>query len=305
MSGKRPHLFITEQLPLQKDREFTNAGGGGTYLRTSYQQHANKIYEEAALLKQEFEQATELNKISKRYFRVELPEEQTAWSSAGKKLEKDILANIVGSPEKNIAHVSTNISSFDLLVEQLSNYQNSKNHSGKSKFAALENISSIPLSEKITNRLKRQWGSEDFFGEVLISLFSDLTNEERETYKIAIETFLQHCKSYLRTKLCKKNPQGELVSVTPGNSLDIITDSYATVVRRDNQFSKELSHGDWELVVEQVSRWTLKDPNTRYGVAITISDPRRESGIDIAAMLQNEVPNRYSTQVNIREHIRL
>ena len=114
-----------------------------------------------------------------------------------------------------------------------------------------------------------------------------------------------YCKSYLRTKLLKKNSNEELVVVPNSKSVDTITDPYATIIRRDNYFSKGLSYGDWELVIEQISRWTLKNPNTRYGVAITISDPRKETGIDIAAMLQNEVPNRYSTQINVQSHIKL
>lgn len=191
-SIKRPHLFIVEQLPKPLDREYKVSGGGGTYPRSSYQNHANLIYKEAADLKKEFAHLEEFNKVNKRYYRVELPDKQSAWSGNGKNVEDNIHATIVGSPEKNIAHVSTNAASFDLFLEQLSTYQDSENNKGKSKFASLENVGLIPVNEKITARLKRNLDSKKFNGEALVSFFPDLTNEERETYKIAIAEFLKN-----------------------------------------------------------------------------------------------------------------
>ena len=88
MTNRRPHLFISEQLPTPLNREYDIKGGSGTFPRDSYQKHANKIYHEASVLKQQFEQIAEFNESTKRYFRVELPEEQATWTGIGKILKK-------------------------------------------------------------------------------------------------------------------------------------------------------------------------------------------------------------------------
>jgi hypothetical protein len=110
---KRPHLFIQEQLPPPEPRIYESGGGGGVYPRTDYKVHANKIYREAAELGAMFAKLGDTTSSEKIYFRVEFPEKLNMWSGKGEELEEKIHAQIVGSPAKNVGHVSTNKQSFN------------------------------------------------------------------------------------------------------------------------------------------------------------------------------------------------
>lgn len=194
MPNSRPHIIITnEAIPQATDRVYQSGGGGGTYQRASYQIHATKIYKEASELKAIFaKSAVSTDPREKVYFRVELPEKDfSVWSGDGTTLEEKIHAKIVGSPEKNVAHVSTNLESFDSLIEQLLRYKDTPQNTGKSSFAQIERFEKISISEKLSARLLRYMRSDDFDGDVLISFFSDLNRDEKATYKRSIQEFLK------------------------------------------------------------------------------------------------------------------
>ncbi|MDX1901852.1 MAG: S8 family peptidase [Gammaproteobacteria bacterium] len=187
----RPHLKLKEHKPLE-DRTFSG-GGGGTYQRTEYKQHANKIFKEAQILSQFFEKSMDHETTKKRYFRIELPEETNILaSSEGKKISDAVLGNLVGAPAKNIGHFSTIETSFSALLEQIKTYNDSDTNVGKSKFAPIENISSIPAKEKISVELENLIENKKYSGEILITLFSDLSREEQEGIKKSINLYLLH-----------------------------------------------------------------------------------------------------------------
>jgi len=185
----RPHLKISEHKPLL-ERKFTG-GGGGSYKRTEYINHSKKIFNEAQTLQKFFDDSLDKNIIKHRYFRVELPEGVNILTSEGKKLGDAVLGDLVGSPASNIGHFSTLESSFLNLVEQLKEYRDTSDHIGKSKFSSIEDFSSIPAKEKISESLTKLIKDEQYSGEALISLFADLAREEEETIKKAIGLYLK------------------------------------------------------------------------------------------------------------------
>jgi subtilisin family serine protease len=185
----RPHLKLTEHKPIE-DRTFTG-GGGGAYQRTEYKKHSNKIFREAQELSQFFESSTDHATMQRRYFRIELPEESNILSSSeGKKISEVVLGNLVGAPSKNIGHFSTLESSFATLLEQIKVYNETATNVGKSKFASIENISSIPENEKVSVELTKLIEAKQYSGEILVTLFTDLSREEQETIKKAINFYL-------------------------------------------------------------------------------------------------------------------
>lgn len=185
----RPHLKISEHKPII-DRKF-KGGGGGSYKRTEHASHAKKIFKEAQELQKIFEETLDKKIIKHRYFRVELPDPMNVLTSSGRKLSEAVLADLVGSPANNIGHFSTLESSFLNLIEQLKTYRDSNDHSGKSKFASIEDIGRIPAKEKISENLIKLIESKQYSGEALISLFPDLAREEEETLKRAIGIYLK------------------------------------------------------------------------------------------------------------------
>ena len=192
MSDKsRPHLKLSEHKPIE-DRIFPG-GGGGTYQRTEYKQHANKIFREAQILNQFFEKSVDIETTKKRYFRIELPKDSNILtSSEGKKISDTVSGNLVGAPAKNIGHFSTLETSFSALLEQIQTYSDTDTHVGKSKFAPIENISSIPVKEKISLELENLIDNKKYSGEILVTLFSDLSREEQEAIKKSINLYLLH-----------------------------------------------------------------------------------------------------------------
>lgn len=211
MSDKqRPHLKLTEHKPIE-DRVFSG-GGGGAFKRSEYKQHANKIFREAQELKSLLDSSIDNAATQRRYFRIQLPEETNILSSSeGKKISTNILGNLVGAPSKNIGHFSTLASSFSTLLEQLKNYNESDEHIGKSKFAPIENISVIPENEKISIDLANLIKTNQYSGEILVTLYSDLLREEQETVKKAISLYLESKEGQILGEL--DTSQGKLLRI--------------------------------------------------------------------------------------------
>lgn len=78
------------------------------------------------------------------------------------------------------------------MLEQIKTYNDTDKHVGKSKFAPIENISSIPEKEKISIELENLINKNKYSGEVLITLFSDLSRQEQEAIKKSINLYLLH-----------------------------------------------------------------------------------------------------------------
>lgn len=187
---KKPHLLINEILPTPAARIYETKGGGGTYPRTDYAQHASKIYKEAAHLNAFFAKVNENTVSEKVFFKIETPDDISLWSGKGTEIEKKIHAEIIGSPAKNIGYVSTNKSSFNSLIQQIERYHTSEENTGKSNFAQLEKIGEVTAEEKISSKFKLASESSAFNGEALISLFPNLTHSENAGYKALINKIL-------------------------------------------------------------------------------------------------------------------
>lgn len=117
MSDDRPHIVL-ERLKKRELRTYS-AGGGGTYPRTDYKRHANKIFKQAGQFAQEISKRAENNPADRVYFRVALPKDISAWSTKGQTVIENLHSEIVASPSKNVTHVSTRSRSFDLALEEL------------------------------------------------------------------------------------------------------------------------------------------------------------------------------------------
>ena len=216
----RPHIIIKKETSPPIKREY-DGGGGGTYPRASYQQHAAKIYQEVDHLRAIFAKVND-NNIDKRYFKVEIPEGHKVSTSEGKILEGNIFSTIVGSPNENIAHVSSNVKSFEDLTVQLEKYQNTDKNVGKSKFALIEGVYNIPFEEKVSERFLSQFENDQKEGEALITFFPDLNEEEMESVSKAIAQFL-------------KTKNGEILSFLPREEGALIK------VRSKREILKELA----------------------------------------------------------------
>jgi hypothetical protein len=114
-----------------------------------------------------------------------------------------------------------------------------------------------------------------------------------------------YCKSHLRTKICKISQDGELVDISADETDESVKDRYATVVRCDKTFSSHVTAGEWAVLVEQQSRWRPRSHLTPFAIVITVSDPRRQEGIDIYSAVRAEVPNKYRNELTVREKIRV
>lgn len=186
----RPHISLNGENHSPQVREY-NGGGGGTYKRTSYSLHAKQIFTEAQQLQSVIQDISSKVDIKKVYYRVEVPSDISMWSGAGEKISDNLHAEIVASPSRHVGHLSSPINSFNLLVEQLTEYNNSAKNVGKSNFAALEKITAIPAAEKILERMNRVMNSDSFNGKGLLSFFPDLTKEELSSYLTAIKLYLE------------------------------------------------------------------------------------------------------------------
>jgi hypothetical protein len=106
-----------------------------------------------------------------------------------------------------------------------------------------------------------------------------------------------YCKSHLRTKIVKLNQNKAEKEIAVDNTPDRLNERYSTVIRGAKTFSSHVSGGDWAMLIEQESRWKLKDPETPFAVVVTVEDPRRDTNIDIHAAIRAEAKNRYKGEL--------
>ena len=99
-----------------------------------------------------------------------------------------------------------------------------------------------------------------------------------------------------------KNKNAKDVSFSASNSID--SDRYSTVVKMEKSFSREISGGEWKIFVAHESRWTLKNPKTKFAVVITVEDPKKDPEIDIFSSIRSECPNRYQNVLTVQNRIR-
>lgn len=115
-----------------------------------------------------------------------------------------------------------------------------------------------------------------------------------------------YCKTHLRTNLYKIDANGNSVRVNSENGPLNINDMYSTVIRKDHSFSNRgIMDGEWKITVEQITRWRLKEENTKFGLLLTIIDPKNDPKIDIYSSIQSDVPNRYATEITSDVLIRI
>lgn len=183
----RPHLVI-ENPSTSEERTYT-AGGGGTYLRTSYARHAAKVYGEAQRLQTFISSRADASQTDQRYFRMELPSDQSTWTSSGRRLGAALKAEIVGAPSQTVAHLSTTQNGLALALDELKRYAGPAGV-GKSKFATLESIGPIPLTEKISTKARAAFERGDSTG-FLLSLFPGLSNAEKQAVALALGAWLR------------------------------------------------------------------------------------------------------------------
>lgn len=189
MTEERPHLLIEEPAHTAP-RTYPSGGGGGPYPRSDYALHAAKVYREAQTLEPYFRQRSDANATDRRYFRVELPADQSVWTSTGAKLTEALKADIVGAPSKTAGHLSSTGAALNLALAELQRYSGPKNV-GRSKFAILEAIGPIPITEKVSARARAILDDAQGDTSMLLSLFPDLSHVERQTIVQAIEQLLR------------------------------------------------------------------------------------------------------------------
>ena len=114
-----------------------------------------------------------------------------------------------------------------------------------------------------------------------------------------------YCKSHLRCKLIKLGEDGTQKEVGGEDSPEAIKERYSTLVRFERTFSSHVGGGDWHLLVEQESRWRLKDPRTPLAALITVEDPSRASNVDIHGMIRAEARGRYATELLTQHQLRV
>lgn len=113
-----------------------------------------------------------------------------------------------------------------------------------------------------------------------------------------------YCKSHIRTKIVKKDEKNTFKDVPFSGSSLLQEDRYSTVFKMEKCFSSKINSGKWKVLIAHESRWTLKNPQTRFAVVISVEDPKNDPEIDIYAAIRSEIPNKYQNELVVRGRIR-
>ncbi len=147
-------------------------------------------------------------------------------------------------------------------------------------------VPSVLVNRKVRNKIKVK---------VTISFFPETSAVLKSGY----------CKSHIRTKIIKLNNRNEYKDVPFSKSSVLDSDRYSTVIKMEKTFSSAIHGGDWKILIAHESRWTLKNPKTKYAVVVTIEDPQNDPNIDIHNAIRNEAPNRYQSELGVQERLKI
>lgn len=189
MPNKRPHIVIREEAPTPVPRQYLNGGGSGVYPRPNFQSHANSISTNAAQVKAIFAASRDRDKTNKVYYKVKIVDTNKFETTHGQIVEENFFAKIVGSPEKNVAYLSSSKAAFNDVVTAIETYRTSPKNSGKSKFSEVEELSNITFEEKATTRV-HDIDENEHQSEYLIGLYDDMTRVEETAVVEEIKSFV-------------------------------------------------------------------------------------------------------------------
>ena len=114
-----------------------------------------------------------------------------------------------------------------------------------------------------------------------------------------------YCKSHLRVKLMKLNSESVLKDISVSDNAENIAEKYFPLYRIEKTFTTQVSHGEWAVVVEHVSRWKLKEESMKFALVLSVEDPQSDSNIDIYQAIRTEIPNKYQNELVLANTIRL
>ena len=112
-----------------------------------------------------------------------------------------------------------------------------------------------------------------------------------------------YCKSQIRANVFKRSVNESLKKVPKGDLENVVKTPYSTVLHDDRIYSQQVAGGEWELSLEHISRWKLKDSKIPIAAVVSVLDPQQEDGINIYNLIRQEIPNKFRAELQVRESV--
>ena len=265
MSNERSHFKIPEEKV--RNEKYEKTGGGQSFQRLNHSDHGKKLQEHTAKLKR-----VEFNKKDSKYtsdifFQVETPKEVSV-KSERLKLEKLGFEIISYAKEnKSIGTAKINKDQLSKFEVQLNEYTESIDHTGKSYFAILEDIVSVPAESKIKTDI-------NFESEGKISIVINLYNALAAKERLAINnTIVEEIKKYTNVvnQRTFRNGVTSIACVLKAKYVPIIVEEVSTI--------KEITHNYTTFVVSSSAVQGMPSPLTIGNVQSKSSICVIDSGI--------------------------
>ena len=212
------HLWIPKTQVYSVEQKFP--GGGKTYKRDDYADHGRRLIHQLDTVQQQVLNKKDTSLSNEYILQIKIPTEVPIKQDKMKlnNLGFDILS--YSSINENEATAKINKSEFNQLTAKVHNY--AKTNSGKSNLAVLEEVTDVPLEQKLDEF--EDTNNAEF--DCIISLYNLLSNNEKEAI---LDSIYNNLKSGITEKVKKK-------TFLSGTSVIVARIDLATIKRIGSEY---------------------------------------------------------------------
>ena len=271
MNNDRSHLEIPNENV--RNEKYEKTGGGKSFQRLNHIDHGKKLHEQTIKLKQvEFERK-DAKYTSDIYLQIETPKEL---SVKGEKIRIEELGFEVinfSKDNKSIGTAKIKKTRLEEFEQRLNLYIETEEHTGKTYFSIIEDITSVPTESKIKTNI-------DFESEEKISIIINLYNALARKERLAINsTIIEEIRKYTDSVNQRTFSNGitSIACILRAKDIPLIVDEFSTI--------KEVKHNYITFVENSFPVQGMPNPltieNTDSNSAICIFDSGIKNGTGI------------------------
>lgn len=249
------------QIPIENIRSENcpKHGGGENYARTDYSVHGKKLWQDSNAIKITEAKRKDFNLISDLFLLMEMPQDIPIKNHKLRIQHLGFELINYSTERRSIGVVKISKLKFEELDEKLVEYIQSPTNVGKSYFSVIENLSSIPVENKITDVDT----SDNQELSVVLNLYHGLQTKEKFAINQAISSELKRINVQAEEKTFA-NGSSSISCILKADQISLVADEFSSI--------RDVKINQTALVENAIDTQNLPNP-------LKISKPKSNSKI--------------------------
>ncbi|ESU21773.1 hypothetical protein FCR2A7T_02310 [Flavobacterium cauense R2A-7] len=195
-----------------RKEKYDKFGFSPSVQRVSYAEHGSTLKQQATTFKEKEFTKKDIAYSSQLFIQIETPEKVSVKSQKQKIENLGFELFSFSANNESIANAIITKEKFNEFEQRLENYINTEDHVGKTYFAPIERISSIPPENKIDDQINYE--SEDSM-EIIINLYSTINPKELLAISNTLEIDLRNYTNEILKRTFKNGITSLFCSIAP------------------------------------------------------------------------------------------